>query len=151
MDLKRLKPQLLTFIAALFLSGHIHGMCVNVKKANLRSGPSTKKQITWEVFMYMPLVRLNRKGSWYQVKDFEGDTHWVFKNLVTTKFKCAVVKVDKANLRIGPGSKFRQPSDLPSVKKYTVFKLIKIKGQWAQVKDSFGDTHWVFRKLVWIN
>ena len=142
---------ILIFVIAVFLTGHAEGLCVNVKKANLRSGPSTKKQITWEVFKFMPLVKLKRKGSWYQVKDFEGDAHWVHKSLVTSKYKCAVVKVDKANLRTGPSSKFRQPSDLPSVKKYTVFKLIKIKGSWAQVKDSFGDSHWVFRKLIWIN
>lgn len=99
----------------------------------------------------MPLVKLSRKGSWIKVKDFEGDVHWVFKTLVTSKHKCAVVKVDKANLRTGPGTGYSQASDLPSAEKYMVFKLSKIKGQWAKITDTFGDSYWIYRKLVWIN
>lgn len=99
----------------------------------------------------MPLQELKRKGSWIRVKDFEGDIHWVFKKIVTKKFKCAVVKAKKANLRTGPGTKFPMAEDLPSVDQYTVFKLAKTKGKWAQVTDSFGDSYWVFRKLIWVN
>ena len=138
---------------SLIFSFHLsaNALCINAKKANLRSGPSTKKQISWEVFKYMPLVEVKRKGKWIRVKDFEGDYHWVFKSLVTKKFQCAVVKVDKANLRTGPGTKHGLAKDLPSVDKYTVFKLNKIKGKWAKVTDSFGDSYWVFRKLIWVN
>lgn len=146
---------LFTFFAAISIvflfNSPAQALCIKAKKANLRAGPSTRKQITWEVFKYMPLRKLKRKGSWYQVKDFEGDNHWVYKTLITSQYQCAVVKTDKANLRTGPGTKYRQPLDLPSVDKYTVFKLVRIKGSWAQVKDSFGDTYWIFRKLVWIN
>ena len=142
---------IVAFTFVLIFSLQANALCVDVKKANLRAGPSTKKQITWEVFRYRPLRKVKKQGSWYKVRDFENDEHWVHKKLVTTKFKCAVVKVKKANLRTGPGSKFKKPSDLPSVDKYTVFKLVKTQGSWAKVKDSFGDSYWVFRKLVWIN
>ena len=108
-------------------------------------------QVTWKVFKFMPLQKVSRKGSWYKVKDFEGDTHWVFKTLVTSQFKCAVIKTDKANLRTGPGTKYKQATDLPSAEKYMVFKLSKIQGKWARITDSFGDSYWVYRKLVWIN
>ena len=147
----RIFKTLLFSFSLILISHSAQALCIKAKKANLRSGPSTKKQVTWEVFKYMPLQKLKKKGSWIQVKDFEGDKHWVFKSLVTTKFKCVVVKVDKANLRTGPGSKYKKPSDLPSVDKFTVFKLNKIQGKWAKVTDSFGDSYWVFRKLVWIN
>ncbi len=142
---------LVTFVLVLLFSFQAHSLCVKVKKANLRAGPSTKNQITWEVFRYMPLRKLKSKGSWIKVRDFESDDHWVYKKLVTSKYKCVVVKVKKANLRTGPGAKHKKPDDLPSVDKYTVFKLVKIKGKWAKVKDSFGDSYWIFRKLVWIN
>ena len=128
-----------------------HGLCIKVKKANLRAGPSTNKQITWEVFKYMPLIKVKKQGNWIKVKDFEGDYHWVYHTLVTDKFKCAVVKVKKANLRTGPGTKHKKAQDLPSVDKYTVFKLGRIKGKWAKVIDSFNDSYWVYRSLVWIN
>jgi SH3-like domain-containing protein len=142
---------LLALLITSALPQHAQAICVKVKKANLRSGPSTKNQISWEVFKYMPLRKIKTKGSWIKVRDFEGDTHWVYKTLVTSKFQCAVVKVEKANLRTGPGSKYKKPMDLPSVEKYTVFKLDRVKGQWAKVTDSFGDSYWVFRKLIWIN
>ncbi len=126
-------------------------LCINVKKANLRSGPGTKNPISWEVFQYMPLQKQKKKGSWIKVKDFEGDQHWVYKKLVTSRYMCGVVKVKKANLRTGPGTRYKLASDLPSVEKYTVFKVAKIKGEWAKVTDSFGDSYWIFRKLLWIN
>ena len=143
--------KIILFALILILPTISQALCVNVKKANLRSGPSTKKQISWEVFKYMPLQKIKKQGSWYKVKDFEGDFHWVFKTIITSKYKCAVVKASKANLRTGPGTKFKKADDLPSVDKYTVFKLSKIKGKWAKVTDSFGDSYWISRKLVWIN
>ncbi len=142
---------LLSFVVLLISGFKAQALCVNVKKANLRAGPSTKRQITWEVFKYMPLRKIQQKGSWIKVRDFENDEHWVFKSLVTSKYKCAVVKTKKANLRTGPGANFKKPDDLPSVDKYTVFRLIRIKGGWAKVEDSYGDAYWIFRKLVWIN
>lgn len=143
--------QKLVIALILMFSFQSQALCINAKKANLRSGPSTKKPISWEVFKYMPLQKVKKKGRWIQVKDFEGDKHWVFDSLVTKKFQCAVVKVNKANLRTGPGSKYKKAADLPSVDKYTVFKLAKVQGKWAKVTDSFGDHYWVFRKLLWIN
>jgi SH3-like domain-containing protein len=140
-----------TFVSLFLFASPALALCVKAKKANLRAGPSTKNQITWEVFKYMPLRQLTKQGKWIKVRDFESDEHWVYQSLVTSDFKCAVVKVKKANLRTGPGANFKKPDDLPSVDKYTVFRLERIKGSWAKVKDSFGDSYWVFRKLVWIN
>lgn len=146
-----LRFQKLLFLFILLSALQSQALCIKVKKANLRAGPSTKKQITWEVFKYMPLRKVKKQGKWIQVKDFENDYHWVFHKLVTDKFKCAVVKVKKANLRTGPGSSYGKAQDLPSVDKYTVFKLAKIKGKWAKVTDSFNDSYWVYRSLIWIN
>lgn len=146
-----IRKVLLLFALTFSFTFSANALCVKVKKANLRSGPGTKNQVTWEVFRYMPLRKLSKKGKWYKVKDFEGDEHWVFNKIVTSQFQCAVVKVKKANLRTGPGTKYKLASDLPNVEKYTVFKVLKIKGTWAQVEDSFGDSYWAARKLLWIH
>lgn len=135
-----------TFLIAI----EAQSLCVKASKANLRAGPSTKDQITWEVYKYMPLIEKSRKGSWVQVKDFEGDTHWIFKSLVTSDYKCAVVKADKANLRLGPGTHHKKASDLPTAEKYMTFKFLRSKGDWAEVMDTYGDKYWVFRKLIWV-
>lgn len=124
-------------------------LCVNVAEANLRRGPGTRYQKTWEVFKYMPFRKLNKKGNWYKVKDVDGDIHWIYRKLVTKKFRCAVVKKDNVNIRSGPGTNYSKKYFGPAMK-YDSFKVKKINGSWVKVLDEFGDTGWIFRKLVWI-
>ena len=124
-------------------------LCVTVPEANLRSGPGTNYEKTWEVFKYMPFKKLSQKGNWYKVQDVDGDMHWIYRKLVTGKFECAVVKVDKANVRSGPGTKFDKKYFSPSLK-YDSYKVLTRKGKWVKVLDEFGETAWIFRKLVWI-
>lgn len=126
-----------------------HALCVKVPEANLRSGPGTKYEKTWEVFKYMPFKRLSKKRNWYKVQDVDGDKHWIYRKLVADSFNCAVVKVDKANIRNGPGTHFKKKHYSPSLK-YDSYKVIKRKGKWVKVRDEFGDEGWIFRKLLWI-
>jgi len=136
-------------LLTIILSGNSYALCINVSEANLRSGPGTKFEKTWEVFKYMPFNKLSKKANWYKVKDIDGDVHWVYNKLVTSKFKCAVVKVDKANVRSGPGEKYGKIAMSPALK-YDSFKVLKIKTPWVKVVDEFGDSGWIFRKLLWI-
>ncbi len=133
----------------LIFSNYAYALCVNVSMANLRKGPGTNYKKTWHVFKYMPFKKITKKGGWYKVQDVDGDVHWIYSKLVTGKIKCAVVKVDKANVRSGPGTKFRKNVLSPALK-YDSFKVIKRKGSWVKVIDEFGDTGWIFRKLLWI-
>jgi SH3-like domain-containing protein len=121
-----------------------------VSEANLRGGPGTKYEKTWEVFKYMPFNKLSKKGNWYKVKDVDGDVHWIYSKLVTDKFNCAVVKVDKANVRSGPGTKYGKNALSPALK-YDSFKVIKTRSSWVKVSDEFGDSGWISRKLLWIH
>ena len=138
---------LFTFL--LVFNGYANALCVNVSEANLRKGPGTNYKITWQVTKYTPLKKISKKGNWYKVKDVDGDEHWIYRKLVTDKFRCAAVKVDEANIRTGPGLEFEKTSISPAVK-YESFKVEKIKGSWVRVKDEFGFTGWMFRKLLWI-
>ncbi len=136
-------------ILLFILVNNAYALCVNVPKANLRSGPGVKHEKTWQVFKYVPFEKLTRKGSWYKVKDVDGDVHWIYSNLVTERFRCAVVKVEKANVRNGPGTTYKKNILSPAFKYYS-FRVLDIKGSWVKVKDEYGDTGWIFRKLVWI-
>jgi SH3-like domain-containing protein len=140
---------ILIICAFILLSQISHALCVNVPEANLRRGPGTKYEKSWEVFKYMPFNKVSIKGNWYKVKDVDGDVHWVYKKLVTEKFKCAVVKVDKANIRSGPGTNNKAVALSPALK-YDSFKVIKTKDSWVKVIDEFGDTGWIFKKLLWL-
>ncbi len=126
-----------------------NALCVKAPKANLRSGPGTKYQKLWQVFKYMPFKRLKRKGNWIQVKDVDGDRYWIYKGLVTSSYKCAVVKKEKVNLRKGPGTNYKVVSWSP-VSKYFSMKVVRTKGNWVKIVDSVGDKAWVYRPLIWI-
>ena len=124
-------------------------LCVKAPEANLRSGPGTKYEKLWEVFQYMPFTKVEKRGVWYKVKDFTGDMYWVFGKLVTESYKCAVVKGEKANIRVGPGTHFDQNDMSPALQYYS-FKVLETKGAWVKVKDEYNDEGWVYKPLLWI-
>lgn len=136
------------FISLMYYS-HSHALCVDVSDANLRNGPGIKYEKTWEVFKYMPFDKISSEGNWYKVKDVDGDIHWIYKKLVTDKYKCAVIKVDKANVRSGPGINYGKNALSPALK-YDSFKIIKMQSRWVNVIDEFGDSGWIYRNLLWI-
>ena len=86
---------LLSLTVSLFLGVTAEALCIKDKKANLRKGPGKHYEKVWTVFKYMPLKRLEKKGNWLRVQDLEGDKYWVYKNITTKKYMCAVIKNDK--------------------------------------------------------
>ncbi len=134
---------------SLFFTDYTHALCIDTPEANLRKGPGAKYEKTWEVFKYMPFQEISKKRNWYKVKDFDGDIHWIYRKLVTDKFKCAVVNVNVANIRSGPGKEYETIFGSPAMR-YDAFKIIKIKGSWVNIVDDFGTTGWIFRNLLWI-
>ena len=135
--------------AAFLLSTQAAAWCVKVPEANLRQGPGTQFEKSWEVFKYMPFQKIGQKGSWYKVKDVDGDEHWVYRNLVTSTMRCAVVKTDTANVRTGPGTNHEE-SPLSPVEHYYSFKVIKVQGDWVKVQDEVFNEGWVYKNLLWI-
>ncbi len=146
---KNIVPAALCCTALLAMSGTASALCIKVPEANLRQGPGTQYEKSWEIYQYMPLKKIGQQGNWYQVEDVDGDTHWVFRNLVTDKMRCAVVKVGTANVRTGPGTGHAK-SPFSPVEKYYSFKVIDTQGAWVKVADEVFDEGWVAQKLLWI-
>lgn len=140
---------LLLFALVFSVTTEAWALCVQVKKANLRQGPGTKHEKLWEVYQYMPFRKLDAKGSWLKVSDVDGDIYWIYKKLTTEDYHCAVIKIDKANLREGPGTNFSQVSWSPRDKYYSM-KVLNIEGKWVRIEDYEGDVAWIHRSLVWI-
>ena len=134
--------------AALVAPATASALCIGVPEANLRQGPATQYEKSWEVFKYMPLKKIGQEGKWYKVEDVDGDIHWVYSRLTTNGMRCAVVKVDKANVRTGPGTRFAK-SPLSPVDKYYSFKIIDSKGAWVKVQDEVFNDGWVAKSLLW--
>lgn len=135
--------------AALIIPATADALCIMVSEANLRQGPGTQYGKSWEVYKYMPFKKIGQRGNWYQVRDVDGDTHWVYRRLATHAMRCAVVKADEANVRKGPGTRYAKANFSP-VEKYYSFKVVGSKGGWVKVQDEMLNSGWVAKKLLWI-
>lgn len=128
-----------------------HALCVHTTKANIRTGPGTDYEIVWEVYRYMPFRKVGSSlsGDWYAVKDVDGDVSWIYRKLVTGKYRCAVVKAEEVNVRKGPGTHY-QKSPLSPAKKYYSYRFLKRQGSWIKIGDERGVSGWVHRKFLWV-
>lgn len=147
-------PRLLAFaflaVASLMLIvSNAEALCVSADTANLRSGPSTRSEKVWEVYRYMPFKQVSSKGPWRRVRDVDGDTYWIHSKLVTSKYKCAVVKSDEANVRTGPGTKYRKARINPAYRYYS-YKVLEVRGTWVKVINQYRDIGWIYKPLLWI-
>ena len=126
-------------------------LCVKAAQANVRSGPGTQYERVWEIYKYMPFekVGVSLSGNWYAVKDVDGDVSWMHKKLLTSAFRCAVVRKAAAHIRTGPGKHYAQTAWSPAPQYYS-FKVMKRKGAWVKVKDEWGQTGWIYRSLLWL-
>ncbi|MDH3347601.1 MAG: SH3 domain-containing protein [Desulfobulbaceae bacterium] len=141
----------LFLITFLFQPIDVFAKMVSIVKENInmRSGPGTKYQVKWKLGKGYPLIIVSQKGKWLNVKDFEGDTGWVYRTLTDTT-PHLVVKRKKVNVRSGPGEKY----GIISEAKYgVVFETLKKKGGftgWVEVKhEKTGITGWIRRDLLW--
>lgn len=120
-------------------------MAVAADIANIRSGPGTDYEQIWQVEKYYPVVVLQKKGDWYEFKDFEGDRGWIHRDLLDNA-TTVVIKANNCNLRSGPGTQF---DIVLTVDKGIPFKVLQKKDRWYQVEHADGDRGWVFNALVW--
>lgn len=120
-------------------------MAVKSDIANIRSGPSAKSELLWQIEKYHPVLVIEKKGQWYLFKDFEGDQGWVHASLLD-KTPTVIVKVRRCNVRSGPDAKY---DVVFTVDKGIPFKVLEVKGRWIKVQHADGDKGWIFKSLVW--
>ena len=112
---------------------------------NVRSGPSTKNEVHWEVFKNFPLKVLKNQGEWVKTEDFEGDSGWIHKSLLVDSKK-VIIKVKKANLRVGPGKNY----EISATALYgVVLSPGRQDGAWVQVTHEDGTKGWCHNSLIW--
>lgn len=123
-------------------------VCTQTDPSTLRTEPKRSATVSWIVGRYMPLLVIGQKGSWYQVRDLDGEKHWIFGTAITNKFRCLAIKSAIAPLRTGPGKEFPL-ADIPIVDRYTGFKRIDSEGEWDQVEDPTGLKGWIEDAHTW--
>jgi SH3-like domain-containing protein len=138
----------LGFAGFMSVQGWGQSLCVKANSATLRAEPKASSPVTWTAARYTPLLKLDRKGNWYKVQDMDGETHWVFHDVVTTEFRCLAVRVAVTNLRQGPGKQFPFV-DRPVADRYSAFKRLESQEDWYQVEDLAGVKGWLNETTVW--
>ncbi|MQM32754.1 MAG: peptide-binding protein [Candidatus Accumulibacter phosphatis] len=135
------------FCMALVQSPALARDMVSIKGSivNMRSAPSTRSEVMWELKRGYPLQVLKRKGSWLQVRDFENDKGWVAKSL-TNREPHYIVKASVANMRSGPGTRYRI---VGKSERYDLLRTRAAKSDWVQVERSDGVKGWVAKRLLW--
>jgi len=118
---------------------------VDRDKINMRAGAGTGHEVLWSLSRGYPLMVTDQRAGWLRVRDFEGDTGWVLGRL-TGRQPHMVVKVDRANLRSGPGTRYRTVGHAIYGE---VLRTLQRERDWVKVKQAGGPTAWVARKLVW--
>jgi SH3-like domain-containing protein len=137
---------IITFLLIIFSSSALaERLTVKVPVANIRSGPAKKHEILWKIEKYHPIFVLEKSGSWYRFRDFEGDEGWINESLVH-KLPSIITIKEKCNIRSGPGTKFKISF---TVEKGIPFKILKRKGSWIHIQHADGDKGWIHKSLVW--
>jgi SH3-like domain-containing protein len=136
-----------TLVVAASLNCHsAEFVCVNKDGVNVRTEPDTNSPVYMELFSGYPLQIIDKKDSWYKVRDFEKDSGWVYSPL-TEECKTVIVNVaSTANMRSGPAT---SNSVVAVIERGVVLELLERKGQWVNVKHVSGRQGWIYSPLVW--
>jgi SH3-like domain-containing protein len=118
---------------------------VDVPTLNMRDGAGTNHTILWELSRGYPLSVVKKNGSWLKVRDFENDEGWVYRPH-TGKKPHHIVKSKVANIRSGPGTKYRVVS---KASRGDLFETVEKRADWIKVKDETGVKGWISRNLLW--
>ncbi|MEW6428753.1 MAG: SH3 domain-containing protein [Thermodesulfobacteriota bacterium] len=114
-------------------------------RVNLRSGPGTHHPVEWILGRGYPLLVLQKKGRWLKVRDYAGDTGWVYAKL-TGRAPHLVVKKKEVNIRSGPSTGYRV---VARAKKGVVFRTLSHSRGWVKVRHQSGTAGWIKRTLLW--
>ena len=140
--------RLFTVLCVVFFSvslAQARMVSIDGNSVNLRAGPGKHYRVIWELGHGYPLRVLATRGDWVRVRDFENDSGWVYRNLLSDE-GYVIVRKHMVNLRSGPGRKYR----LVGRAAYgVVFKVMETQGKWVRVRHQNGVSGWVFRSLLW--
>ena len=129
-------------------------VCVTSTTVELHKAPSAQSPVSWIVGRNMPLLKVGeqrdkQKHTWFEVRDLDGEKHWVRPRDVSHKVFCTVVRSKVARLRQGPGKEFPS-ADLAQVDRFTPFKKLDRDGEWVQIEDEYEGRYWAHETNLWI-
>ena len=124
----------------------IEMVSVDRDEINMRTGPGTEHKSIWLLSRGYPLIIVERKGDWLNVRDFESDEGWVYGPMTAHKPHMVVKSKGPVNLRSGPGIDSKV---LGEVRRGDVLRTLEQREGWARVRTQAGAEGWVSRDLLW--
>jgi len=112
----------------------------------VRSGPSLEHQVVFRASLGYPVEIKEKKGEWVLIRDWEGDTGWVFEPMLS-EIRTAVVLSQVANIRSAPGNE----SDIKTkAHKGEIYKILDRKNGWVKIGyyHDGGEVGWIRQDLV---
>lgn len=123
--------------------------CVKKNKTELKAAPKKSAATTVHVDRYTPLQGTGKsEPGWVEVVDFEKEKFWVQRKLITTAYKCLVVRKKITKIRTGPGKDFPL-AEIGSAERSEAFKDLSGEDGWSRVESAEGKSGWVDLNHVW--
>lgn len=140
-------------LIGIFIPSCVFAQMLSVKgsNVNLRSGPGQSTSTHWEYDNGVPLQVMKKKGEWVQVIDFEGDSGWIHKTLLSPT-PHYIVKANRKDRSKTINIRQKPSTSAPVVAQATygvVFETLSRKNGWTQVRHSDGVEGWVSNFLLW--
>lgn len=132
-------------------------LCVNTDGTAIRNERSTRAMKLFEVQRYTPLtvigsfkqkVKEVETVTWYQVKDYDGETGWVYHQLLDKAVRCGIIKSDKPVIQSKTTLKDKRP-EMIRIPKYTPFKIITERWGWLQIETADKKIRWIPKSETW--
>jgi SH3-like domain-containing protein len=144
--------KIIFFAMALVVLSVVPGLASNMQsigkeRVNVRAKPNLKSDVVFEAFLGYPIQIEKQQNNWVYFTDWKNNNGWVYKPLIS-RIQTALVLVDEANIRKGPGL------NRPVVRQATkgeIYKIFDEKGEWVKVgyyleNEVIG---WIRQDLVW--
>ena len=144
--------QVITFIlfAATAYPSAAEMASVKGSNVNLRNEPSTNSTVKWEYGHGFPLKILAVDGDWAKVADFEKDTGWIHKSLLSDTPYVIVNSFKNSNRSVNIRQDPTTSSKIVGKAYYgVVFQVLEQKPEWVKIKHESGLTGWIYAKLIW--
>lgn len=121
---------------------------VSVKgdNVNVRNGAGTNYDVSMELFKGYPLKVVATQGDWLKIVDFENDSGWIHRSLVSDGNTVIVNGNKNVNMRSEPSTNSQV---VALVDRGVVLTKLETKGKWVKLKHSTGLIGWIYKPLLW--
>ena len=113
---------------------------------NVRTGAGTDYEVSMELFDGYPLKVIETQGDWLKIVDFENDSGWIHKSLVTDGNTVIVNGSKNVNMRAEAST---NSTVIATVDRGVVLTKLETQGKWQKLKHSSGLIGWIYSPLLW--